>query len=76
LCEENLNIQEKKIKSTISSIPLLLEEEGKTTSSLNKDLLDFYSSKEIFTILDSIDFYSEYDTIFPKLSQFLVFLSI
>ncbi|MDR2411355.1 MAG: hypothetical protein LBD88_01905 [Candidatus Peribacteria bacterium] len=39
-------------------------------------LLELYSSKEIFTILDSIDFYSEYDIIFPKLSNFLVFLAI
>jgi hypothetical protein len=39
-------------------------------------LLDLYASKRIFTILDSIDFYSEYDIIFPKLNNFLVFLAI
>jgi hypothetical protein len=39
-------------------------------------LLDLYASKGIFTILDSIDFYSEYDIIFPKLNDFLVFLAI
>ncbi|MDR1944797.1 MAG: hypothetical protein LBQ59_01585 [Candidatus Peribacteria bacterium] len=39
-------------------------------------MLELYSSKEIFTILDSIDFYSEYDLIFPYLKHFLVFLSV
>jgi hypothetical protein len=40
-------------------------------------LLDLYVSKEIFTILDNIDFYSEYDEIMKKIeNNFLVFLAI
>jgi len=42
----------------------------------NQDFLSFYKDKNIFTILDSIDYYSSFDFIFKWLTSYLVFASL
>ncbi|MDD2908054.1 MAG: CarD family transcriptional regulator [Candidatus Gracilibacteria bacterium] len=50
----------------------LLDSNRKTSEAL----LEIYKSRDIFTILDNIDFYSSFDDIFVNLKEYVVFSSL
>lgn len=43
---------------------------------INKDIVNLLFENDVFTILDSIDFYSNFDFIFSKLEKYLIFSSL
>jgi len=43
---------------------------------ISDGLLEIYKSRDIFTILDNIDFYSSFDDIFVNLKEYVVFSSL
>ncbi len=46
------------------------------TSDIKETFLSLYKEKEIFTVLDSIDYYSSFDYIFEDLKSYIVFASL
>lgn len=53
--------------------PLITYEYSSKTSL---ELLNFFEKNPVFTILDSIDFYSFFDELYPKLANYIVFSSL
>lgn len=46
------------------------------SSKTSLELLSFFEKNTVFTILDSIDFYSFFDKLYPKLDNYIVFSSL